>query len=319
MKPDSVVVRGLLSAPDMHDMQHMNHAEQGMGGLILGITVKPSAEWKPYRGPRERFKLYIQTDSVPTDTLRTFGYALARDGEPEPVKNLRWPGPTIVLHKGRPTSIWVINHALEPSQVHWHGLELDSYYDGVAGFSSGGGLLSPMIMPNDSFEVTVTPPRAGSFMYHTHVNDIRQQSRGLYGSIIVLDSAETWDPARNLIFQMSTDPQDTPILNGSHSPPEITIHAGAEHRLRLMNITLDNPFLEYRLVRNGLLVSWTSVAKDGHDLPPWQRVSQQARQRVSIGETHDFTVTFPDTGSYVLEAHGGSGVLFAKQAIHVIH
>ena len=52
---------------------------------------------------------------------------------------------------------------------------------------------------------------------HVCVNDIRQQSRGLYGPMIVLDSAETWGSERNLIFPLSTDPQDDPILNGGET------------------------------------------------------------------------------------------------------
>ena len=39
------------------------------------------------------------------------------------------------------------------------------------------------VMPGDSFEMRVTPPRAGSFMYHTHLNDIYQQRLGLYGPL----------------------------------------------------------------------------------------------------------------------------------------
>ena len=62
-----------------------------------------------------------------------------------------------------------------------------------------------MIMPRDSFAVTVTPPRAGSFMYHTHVNDMRQQSHGLYGAIIVV-------PRRGLGSLDGTDlPHRVPI------------------------------------------------------------------------------------------------------------
>jgi uncharacterized 2Fe-2S/4Fe-4S cluster protein (DUF4445 family) len=66
--------------------------------------------------------------------------------------------------------------------------------------SGTAGAMEPPIMPGDSFEVRVTPPRAGSFMYHTHINDIRQQSHGLYGPLIVLDSAATWNPDTDRVF-----------------------------------------------------------------------------------------------------------------------
>ena len=35
-------------------------------------------------------------------------------------------------------SIMVVNHLTEPTAVHWHGIELESYFDGVAGFSGAG-------------------------------------------------------------------------------------------------------------------------------------------------------------------------------------
>ena len=323
MESDDKLMAELFSAPDMRAMQQGhamdNHAEKGMGGLVLAMHIKPKATWKPYDGPRERLRLYIQTDSQPSDTARRFGYALARGNEMPAANAVQWPGPPIVLHKGKPTSIWVINRSTEPSQVHWHGLEIDSYYDGVAGLSSNAGMVSPMIMPRDSFEVTVTPPRAGSFMYHTHINDLRQQSHGLYGPIVVLDSNETWDPETDLIFQSGTDPADSPILNGSASPPALTLHVGTSYRVRLMNISLDNPLNELWLTRSdGASLSWVPLAKDGFDLPVWQRQRRLSRQRVSIGETYDFRVKFSEPGDYAIEGRSGIGVQYAKQAIHVM-
>lgn len=296
-----------------------NHAEKGMGGLLIAVTIKPKAAWRPYTGQRERLRLYIKTDSLPADTARRFGYVLARGTEMPTEQAVQWPGPTIVLHKGEPTSIWVINQTKEPSQVHWHGLEVDSYYDGVAGLSSNGDKVSPMIMPRDSFEVTVTPPRAGSFMYHTHINDLRQQSHGLYGAIVVLDAGQTWNPATDLIFQVSANVTDDAILNGSATPPEMTLHVGQAYRMRLMNISLDEWDGQLWLVaKDGRSGHWTAMAKDGFDLPPWQRTSVLARQAVSIGETYDFQTTFAAPGEYELQGRDGAGAIFAHQVIHVV-
>ena len=309
-----------MEVPDDDELHMMgNHAEVGMGGLLLAMTITPSAAWKPYAGPRERMHLFIQTDSTPADTARRFGYALSRGNEMPPDHTVQWPGPPIVLHKDQPTSIMVVNRSTEPSQVHWHGLEIDSYYDGVAGISSNGGMVSPMIMPRDSFEVTVTPPRSGSFMYHTHINDLRQQSHGLYGPIIVLDAGETWDPATDLTFQVGTDPSDTPILNGSAAPPPLTLKVGTRYRMRLMNITLDVPFNELWLTAdNGAAPLWTPLAKDGFDLPEWQRGRKRARQSVSIGETFDAGITFTRPGEFEMQGRTGSGFIYARQVIHVV-
>lgn len=337
-KADSVRLRELFAAPDMSEMQAMggmqgmpgmpatrksppmaNHSETGMGGLLLRMDIKPSANWRPYTGPRERLHLYVQSDSQPGDSTRRFGYALAHGNDVPATNAIQWPGPPIILHKGQPTSIVVINRALEPSQVHWHGLELDSYYDGVAGLSSNADMVSPMIMPRDSFEMTVTPPRAGSFMYHTHVNDMRQQSHGLYGPIIVLPAGQSWDPASDLIFQTGTNPNDESILNGSAKPPALTLHVGKAYRIRLMNVSLDEWFNDLRLTAaDGSMPLWTSLATDGFDLPTWQQRESRAQTRVTIGETRDFHITFKTPGEFAMVGSSDDGSEYARQVIHVV-
>ena len=80
-----------------------------------------------------------------------------------------------------PVSITVVNSTPEPTAVHWHGIELESYFDGVAGFSGNASRASPIIAPADSFEARFTPPRAGTFIYHTHIDELRQQPAGMAG------------------------------------------------------------------------------------------------------------------------------------------
>jgi len=66
-------------------------------------------------------------------------------------------------------------------------MELESYYDGIAGWSGTQGHTAPMIEPGASFVVKFTPPTAGTFIYQTHLDEIRQLSSGLYGPLIVLE------------------------------------------------------------------------------------------------------------------------------------
>ena len=47
------------------------------------------------------------------------------------------PGPALVLTQGQPVAIRVVNGISEPLAVHWHGIELESYYDGVPGLEWG--------------------------------------------------------------------------------------------------------------------------------------------------------------------------------------
>ena len=73
-------------------------------------------------------------------------------------------------------------------------MELESYYDGVHNWSGIGLRRAPLIEPGARFVVRFTPPRAGTFIYHTHLHDYRQLSSGLYGPLIVTEPGETLDP-----------------------------------------------------------------------------------------------------------------------------
>jgi hypothetical protein len=63
---------------------------------------------------------------------------------------------------------------------------------------------------------------------------------------------------------------------------------------------------------------WTAIAKDGFDLPVWQQVESRAHQRVTIGETHDFRITFKAPGEFAMVGSSDDGSVFARQVIHVV-
>jgi FtsP/CotA-like multicopper oxidase with cupredoxin domain len=112
-------------------------------------------------------------------------------------------GPLLVLERGRPVEITVVNQLLQSTSVHWHGMELESYYDGVPGWGAKGNELTPVIKPGGSFVVRFTPPRAGMFMYHTHLNDEAQISGGVHGPLIVVESLKKFDATKDFTFVVS--------------------------------------------------------------------------------------------------------------------
>ena len=250
---------------------------------------------------------------------RRFAYVL-QEGEREPAPDsVRLPGSPIITWKGEPTSVTVINRTAEPTQVHWHGLEIESYFDGVTGVGGYPGRLTPTIMPGDSFEIRITPPRAGSFMYHTHVSDIRQQSAGLYGAFVILDEGEEWNPETDRIMLLGLSPTEGGVhLNGSSKPEPTEFQVGTTYRLRFMNITLFNGNLRLRLTRGGFPVRWLPIAEDGFDLPPHQSKLVMSERRVSVGETFDFKYTPDEAGEMHLEVRSGGGRLLVDQLINVV-
>src|SRR5262249_30370073 len=127
------------------------------------------------------------------------GTAAERDSSAMPIQ-----APTLVLERGKPVAITVVNRATRPTSIHWHGVELESYPDGVPGWSGSGNQIIPAIAPGDSLTVRWTPPRAGTFMYHSHFDEEMQISSGVSGPIIVLDPGKTYDPDHDRVLFIGT-------------------------------------------------------------------------------------------------------------------
>jgi FtsP/CotA-like multicopper oxidase with cupredoxin domain len=299
------------------------HVVEGMGGLMMGIYVRPPEGWVLNEPARRQMHLFVQSAPAEALTGRQFSYVLQEGVErPEP-DSVRLPSSTIVLRKGEPTSIWVHNRLDEPTVVHWHGLEIDSYFDGVPGVGGHEGRPAPAILPGDSFEMRITPPRAGSFMYHTHVSDLRQQGSGLYGAFVVLEEDEEWDPDTDRIFLFGYMPPTMETfgrvaMNGTWEPDTAEFRVGTTYRLRFMNITLDRGGTRARLVRDGHPVRWTPIAKDGFDLPEHQRRPVFADHPVVVGETADYRYTPRQPGEMRVELRSGGGRLLVEQVIRVV-
>ncbi len=317
-RPSKQVSAELVSGKGHHG-DPAKHVEEGMGGLILSFRVRAPVRPVETEARRRTLRLFIQARDAETDSSR-YGFVM-QEGDREPAADsVRMPGSTLVLNQGEPTAIRVFNRTAHPTQVHWHGLELESPFDGVIGVGGFDGIPTPPIMPGDSFDVRVTPPRSGSYMYHTHVTEIHQQSRGMWGALLVVEPDQPFDRTRDLIFMTGEGPTLGPYLNGNRPGAALapmTLQPGTPYRFRLMNLTMGGPYLEYWLTRAGTPVQWTPIARDGADLTPWQQVSAGARQMVGIGETHDMKVTLNQPGEYALELRRRNGSVVTRQPLRV--
>lgn len=93
--------------------------------------------------------------------------------------NGRSPGPTIEAVEGDRVRIYVTNRLPAPTTVHWHGVELPNGMDGVAGLNQAP------IKPGETFKYEFRFPRAGTFMYHPHFDELTQIALGMTGIIVV--------------------------------------------------------------------------------------------------------------------------------------
>jgi FtsP/CotA-like multicopper oxidase with cupredoxin domain len=230
--------------------------------------------------------------------------------------SIRIPGTPLVLTKGEPVRITVHNRMTIPISVHWHGIELDSYFDGVGGFSGAAERIAPMIAPRDSFVVRFTPPRAGTFIYHVHGEQGEELSSGLYGSLLVLEPGTSFDPHKELLFVLADGgpgPEPPIFVNGTAKPDTLELVSGTTYRVRMIFISADDI---YRSTMSGPggLATMRVTGFDGHDLPsggggrgevPW-------RFPTGPGHTRDATFTPGPPGDYRLTVErqlniGGGG------------
>lgn len=95
------------------------------------------------------------------------------------------PGPTIIVNQGDYVQVTVENRLPENTSVHWHGLIVSNHMDGVPG--PGG---SPIIKPGESFTYEFYMHQVGTFMYHSHVHDAKQELMGMAGMFIIRGQQE---------------------------------------------------------------------------------------------------------------------------------
>ena len=159
------------------DARHLHSVDirQHMAGLVLGINVRarPGAKMAARPHPR-KLHLFVDEGRRRSFAPRAMGFVLQRDAGIPARDSIEAIGSLIVLNRDEPTDITVVNRLPEATSIHWHGIELESYSDGVAGWSGSADHLAPVIAAQDSFIARLTLPRAGTFIYHTHLNDIEQ-------------------------------------------------------------------------------------------------------------------------------------------------
>ena len=294
---------------DGMDMAHTSDRPHQMYGLVLGLRVKPNGKQVASTAAARPIRLLVRQKAGVYGTHNGYAFVLggtpaANDANALPAP----PGPTLVLKKGERVAVTIVNQAKEQAAVHWHGIELESFPDGVPGWSGADKEILPSVKPGDSITVRFTPPRSGTFMYHSHFNEDEQITSGLYGTILVTDdgrapNAETdkvlffssAGPTTNVI----TGPSAPTMLNGTLTPEAMELKAGTTYRLRLIDITGDVHTI-VELLDGEKPLQWRAVAKDGADLPASQRTVRPAVQWMDPGEIYDYEFTPAAAGTYTL-------------------
>jgi FtsP/CotA-like multicopper oxidase with cupredoxin domain len=297
---------------DGKDDEHAHIADPNkhMAGLVLGLIVNPSstASTETNSAKIEKFRLFANErpgKARSPDDKKPFpmSYVLQRGNNPPAPDSIEPPGGVLVFHRGTPTQVTIINRIHDATSVHWHGIELESYSDGVAGWSGMLQRVAPMIAPQDSFTAHLTMPRAGTFIYHTHLNDVEQLISGMYGAAVILEPGEKYDPATDHAFVFGINgPKPRPMVNGDTISAPLEMKVGTTHRFRFINIAPAGRVF-FALRQDTTPVTWTPRAKDGFDYPLANRKVGPAIRRMNVGETFDAEFTPQSPGEYRLTAN----------------
>ncbi len=120
------------------------------------------------------------------------------------------PGPTLRVRQGSQLTIDVTNGTDLETTVHWHGLRLESRYDGVPSETQAP------IPPGGTFTYRLPFVDPGLVWSHPHVREDYTQEMGLYGTLLV-DPAEPdyWPPAhRDVVITLD----DVLLEDGAIAP-----------------------------------------------------------------------------------------------------
>jgi len=105
------------------------------------------------------------------------------------------PAPVLRFQEGKIAVIKVTNEMPEEASIHWHGLILPNFQDGVP------YLTTPPIRPGRTFTYRFPLKHSGTYWYHSHTG--LQEQKGLYGGIIIEPEEKTISYDRDLVLVLS--------------------------------------------------------------------------------------------------------------------
>jgi FtsP/CotA-like multicopper oxidase with cupredoxin domain len=224
--------------------------------------------------------------------------------------NGRVHGPTLEAVEGDRVRVYVTNRLAAPTTVHWHGVFVPSGMDGV------GGLSQRAIRPGETFVYEWTFRQFGTFMYHSHHDEMTQMAMGLMGMIVVHPRRLTPEYAVDRDFVIMLGEWSIPVGTRRPNPNEMTdfnvltmnakafpgttplvCKTGDRVRIRLGNLSaMDN----HPIHLHGYYFKVT--ATDGGRVPPAAR-APETTVLVPTGSTREIEFIADEPGDWAMHCH----------------
>jgi FtsP/CotA-like multicopper oxidase with cupredoxin domain len=218
------------------------------------------------------------------------------------------PGPMIEAVEGDRVRILVTNKLPAPTSVHWHGLLLPSGMDGVSGLSQRP------IPPGETFKYEFTLKQHGTYMYHSHFDEMIQMGMGMMGFFIIHPkNAESPKVDRDFAIFLhewylppgATTPDPTVMLdfnyftfNGKVAPAvdSLVVRKDQRVRIRLANLSMDN----HPIHLHGFFFKITGT---GGSRVPSAVQQEDVTVDVPVGTTRDIEFIADVPGDWAFHCH----------------
>jgi FtsP/CotA-like multicopper oxidase with cupredoxin domain len=212
--------------PGTYGVMDFGEPEYG-GGTEHAHDPRPgeSVSVTDLRGPLEE-----EPDARFTLTARHAAIELASG---RPVEALtfdgRSPGPELRVRQGDLVEVTLLNDDVAQGvTIHWHGVDVPSAEDGVAGVTQDA------VLPGGRYVYRFRAEQVGTFWYHTHQVSSKEVRRGLFGALVIEPRQKEASVGIDRTVLAHTY-DGIPTLNGDEGVQPIDAEPGTQVRLRLVN------------------------------------------------------------------------------------
>ena len=113
------------------------------------------------------------------------------------------PGPNLEFNEGEYAVIHVKNNMKVETSIHWHGILLPNFFDGVP------YLTTPPIAPGKTLKYEFSIKQNGTYWYHSHT--MLQEQSGVFGSIVIQPKEKTLEYDKELVLMLSDWTNEKPM------------------------------------------------------------------------------------------------------------
>lgn len=223
--------------------------------------------------------------------------------------NGRVHGPTIEAVEGDHIRIYVTNQLAAATSIHWHAIILPNGMDGIA------GLTQKEIKPGETFKYEFVVHQHGTFMYHSHHDEMTQMAMGMMGLIVIHPrNPKTPAPDRDYAIMLSewkiipgtyrpvtTEMTDFNMfsMNGVSFPATEPLLAkvGDRVRIRIGNLSATD---HHPIHLHGH--AFKVIATDGGDIPESAQWPEST-VLVNVGSTRTLEFIADNPGDWLLHCH----------------